>query len=81
MRSGLSFPGEKTLETREVKEKRAAWRLGFHQHCMPADEFHSWAPLKEGPCIYSDAAGGTKAWGLSGFQAWITLTTSWLTVN
>lgn len=45
---------------------------------IPADEFNSWAPQKPGPCIYSDAAGGTNAWGLSRFQAWKLVLTSWL---
>lgn len=41
------------------------------RHCIPADGFNSWAPQKAGPCIYSDAAGGTNAWGLSGFQEYM----------
>lgn len=49
------------------------------RHCVPADEFNSWASQKQGPCIYIDAAGGIDAWGLSGFQEWkVTLTTGWL---
>lgn len=49
------------------------------RHCILADEFNSWTLQKQGPCIYSDAAGGANAWGLSRFQEWkLALTTSWL---
>lgn len=31
VRSGLCFPREKELETKEIKEKKAAYGLGFHE--------------------------------------------------
>lgn len=47
------------------------------RHCIPADEITHWDPQKPGPCIYSDAPGGTNALGLSRFHEWKLLLTSW----
>lgn len=68
MRSGLSFPREKKnlrLEKLKIESLPRDW--ASKRHCIPADEFNSRASQEQGPYIYRYAAGGTNAWGLSGF--------------
>lgn len=58
--------------------QRKARDYAFMRHCILAGGCNSRASQKAGPCIYREAAEGTNAWGLSGFQEWkLVLTNSW----